>query len=110
MPVMLSDIPNHDGLSSVYFDQNMITSGRWFLTIACGFSSYFTIPWLIGLLGMVYLGVAAAALTELLELKDKLMKENGSFAGEMPASLAASATPLKSGKLAEATDALMVLG
>ena len=29
LPVMLSDIPNHDGLSSMYFDQNMITSGRW---------------------------------------------------------------------------------
>ena len=31
LPAMLSDIPNHDGLSSMYFDQNMITSGRWFL-------------------------------------------------------------------------------
>ena len=42
MPVMLSDIPNHDGLGSLYFDQNMITSGRWFLMIACGFSSFFS--------------------------------------------------------------------
>ncbi len=69
MPVMLSDIPNHDGLASMYFDQNMITSGRWFLTVACGFSSYYTIPWLIGLLGLVFLGLAAAALTELLEIE-----------------------------------------
>ena len=52
MPVLVSDIPNHDGLASMYFDQNMITSGRWFLTIACGFSSYYTLPWLIGLLGV----------------------------------------------------------
>ena len=49
-PIMLSDIPNHDGLASMYFDQNMITSGRWFLTVACGISSYFTLPWLIGML------------------------------------------------------------
>ena len=69
MPVMLSDIPNHDGLSSIYFDQNMITSGRWFLTVACGISSYFTIPWVIGLLGLFYLSLAAAALTELLEIR-----------------------------------------
>ena len=55
LPVMVSDIPNHDGLSSMYFDQNMITSGRWFLTVACGISSYFTLPWLIGLLALVYL-------------------------------------------------------
>lgn len=69
MPVLLSDIPNHDGLDSLYFDQNMITSGRWFLSVACGFSSYYTLPWLIGVLGLLFLGVAAAALCELLEVR-----------------------------------------
>ncbi len=69
MPMLLSDIPNHDGLDSMYFDQNMITSGRWFLSVACGFSSYYTIPWVIGLLGLTFLGVAAAALCELLEVR-----------------------------------------
>ncbi len=71
LPVMISDIPNHDGLSSMYFDQNMITSGRWFLTVACGFSSYFTIPWMIGLLALFFLALTAVVLTELLELEDK---------------------------------------
>ncbi len=70
MPVLLSDIPNHDGLGSMYFDQNMITSGRWFLTVACGFSSYYTVPWVIGLLGLFFLGLAAAALAALLEIRD----------------------------------------
>ena len=69
MPVLVSDIPNHDGLSSMYFDQNMITSGRWFLMVACGFSSFYTIPWLIGVLGLIFLSFAAAALTELLEVR-----------------------------------------
>lgn len=69
MPVLLSDIPNHDGLDSMYFDQNMITSGRWFLMAACGFSSFFTIPWMIGLLGILFLGVTSAALTEILAIK-----------------------------------------
>ena len=73
LPVMLSDIPNHDGLSSMYFDQNMITSGRWFLSVACGLSSYFTIPWIIGLIGLFWLALAAVALTELLELTDPLV-------------------------------------
>lgn len=68
LPVMLSDIPNHDGLSSMYFDQNMITSGRWFLTVACGFSSYFTIPWVIGLIGMLWLSLSSVVLTETMEL------------------------------------------
>ena len=70
MPVMLSDVPNHDGLSSMYFDQNMITSGRWFLMIACGFSSFYTLPWVIGLLGLLFLGLCAAALTEVLDVKN----------------------------------------
>ncbi len=69
MPIMLSDIPNHDGLDSMYFDQNMITSGRWFLMAACGFSSFYTIPWVIGLLGLVFLGLTAAVMAELLELR-----------------------------------------
>ena len=73
LPVMLSDIPNHDGLSSMYFNQNMITSGRWFLSVACGFSSYFTIPWIIGLIGLLWLALTAVALTELLELADPLV-------------------------------------
>lgn len=73
LPAMLSDIPNHDGLDSLYFDQNMITSGRWFLTVACGASSYYTLPWVIGLIGLFWLGIAAAALTELLELTNPLV-------------------------------------
>lgn len=69
MPVLLSDIPNHDGLDSIYFDQNMITSGRWFLTVACGISSYYTLPWVIGLLGLLYLSCAAAVICEILEVR-----------------------------------------
>lgn len=70
--VLLGDFPNHDGLSSMYFDQNMITSARWFLTVACGISSYFTLPWLIGLLSLLFLGIGAAALVEFLEIDDTI--------------------------------------
>ena len=72
LPILLRDIPNHDGLGSLYFDQNMITSGRWFLTVACGVSSYFAVPWIIGLLGLLYLGLASAVLAELFELKSSI--------------------------------------
>lgn len=70
LPVMTSDIPNHDGLDSLYFSQNMITSGRWFLSVACGFSSFYSVPWVIGLLGMFFLALAAAVLIELLQVKE----------------------------------------
>lgn len=69
LPMMVRDIPNHDGLASMYFDQNMITSGRWFLTIACGFSSYFTIPWLIGLLSLLFLAGTATLLVDFFQVK-----------------------------------------
>jgi hypothetical protein len=73
LPVILSDIPNHDGLDSMYFDQNMITSGRWFLTVACGFSSYYTIPWVIGIIGIFFLACTSVALTELLDVESSIV-------------------------------------
>ena len=86
MPVLLSDIPNHDGLASMYFDQNMITSGRWFLSVACGFSSYYTVPWVIGLIGLLFLGLAAAAVTELLEVdREWAIVLNGGLLAAFPA-------------------------
>ncbi len=69
LPIMLSDIPNHDGLASIYFDQNMTVSGRWFLSVACGFSSYYSLPWVIGLLAILILAVTAVLLTEVLEIE-----------------------------------------
>lgn len=71
MPVLTADIPNHDGLDSMYFDQNMITSGRWFLMVACGFSSFYSLPWLIGILSVFFLGLTSVALTEFLELHSR---------------------------------------
>ena len=71
LPVMIGDYPNHDGLASMYFDQNMITSGRWFLGAACGISSYFALPWVIGLFSLFFLGIGAAALIEFLEVKSE---------------------------------------
>ncbi len=70
MPMLVSDIPNHDGLFSQYFDQNMITSGRWFLGTACGISSYFSLPWLSGILSLIYIAIAAAVLNDILEIKN----------------------------------------
>ena len=70
LPIMLSDIPNHDGLASIYFDQNMIVSGRWFLSIACGFSSYYSLPWVIGLLAIGILAITSVLLVEVLEIEN----------------------------------------
>ncbi|MCD8379217.1 MAG: glucosyltransferase domain-containing protein [Lachnospiraceae bacterium] len=67
--IFMSDIPNHDGLSGIHFDQNMITSGRWFLTVACHISTDYTLPWVIGLLSLFYLGMTAVLLCRFFHLK-----------------------------------------
>ena len=67
MPAMLMDVPNHDGLSSMHFSQNMITSGRWFLGAACALSSFYTVPWIIGLIGMLELAATAVLLVRIFE-------------------------------------------
>jgi len=69
MRVFVSDIPNHDGMSSLFFDQNMITSGRWFLRVACGISSDYTLPWVIGVLCVCYLAVTAVLLQRFFKVK-----------------------------------------
>lgn len=71
-PMMIRDIPNHDGLDSMHFSQNMIISGRWFLSVACGISSYYTLPWLIGILAMIYLGLTCVFLVDFLEVEDTI--------------------------------------
>ncbi|MBR3761973.1 MAG: glucosyltransferase domain-containing protein [Lachnospiraceae bacterium] len=69
MRIFVHDIPNHDGMSSLFFDQNMITSGRWFLRVACGISSDYTLPWVIGVLCVLYLALTAVFLQRFLDIK-----------------------------------------
>ncbi len=71
--VFVGDFPNHDGLNSMYSSQNMIASGRWFLSIACGISSYFTLPWIIGLLSLFYIALTAVLLVSILEIKQSFI-------------------------------------
>ncbi len=70
MPAMLMDVPNHDGLSSMYFSQNMITSGRWFLAVVCAASSFYTVPWIIGLIGLLELAVTAVLIKRIFEIEN----------------------------------------
>lgn len=73
MVALTNDIPNHDGLASMYFDQNMITSGRWFLGLTCGISSYYSLPWLIGVLSIIYIAASSIVLVKLLDVTDEIL-------------------------------------
>ena len=64
---------NGDGFVNRYADQNIIASGRWFLSIACGFSSYFDLPWVNGLFAVFFVAVTSAVVVEILDIKNKIV-------------------------------------
>ncbi len=67
--VFTNYLPNWDGLNNLYDPQNTIHLGRCFLTLACGISSYYDLPWVNGLLSLVYIGITAVLVCELLEVR-----------------------------------------
>lgn len=66
-------LPNHDSLENYYSDQNILGSGRWALSVACGISSYFDLPWVIGLLSCIYIALTAAVIITLLKVKNPVL-------------------------------------
>jgi len=72
MPALSFDIPNHDGLDSVYSNQDLLTSGRWFLGTACSISSFYSLHWVIGLLALIYLALSAVFVVKLLKVETPL--------------------------------------
>ncbi|MEE1281346.1 MAG: glucosyltransferase domain-containing protein [Acutalibacteraceae bacterium] len=61
-------LPNHDSIWNMYSDQNMIASGRWFLSIACGFSSYLDLPWVNGVLSLICIALTAVVIVEVFKI------------------------------------------
>lgn len=62
-------IPNSDGLSRIFDEQQMTVSGRWFLHFASMFHGYLQAPGLIGGLSLVFLGAAAALIVDALQMR-----------------------------------------
>lgn len=64
--------PNHDYPYNIYGDQFgwPLMLGRWFLEPATAVSSHFFLPWVIGLLSVLYVAVAAAFIIGILEIRN----------------------------------------
>ena len=69
----VNTLPNHDSVYNYYSDQNVLGSGRWALSVACGISSYYDLPWVIGILSSVFIGFTAAVITALFKLKNLVL-------------------------------------
>ena len=75
-------IPNSDGLSRVYDLQQMTVSGRWFLHYASALNDFTQMPAVIGLLSLLFLGLAAALAVDLLAIRSRVL---GGLAGAVMA-------------------------
>ena len=67
--VFVNYLPNWDGINNLYDPQNTIHLGRCFLTLACGISSYYDLPWVNGLLSLFYIAISAVLICELLQIR-----------------------------------------
>ena len=66
-------LPNHDSVYNYYSDQNVLGSGRWALSLACGISSYYDLPWINGLLCCLYIALTAAVIVALFNIKNPIL-------------------------------------
>ena len=64
-------IPNWDSLVFRYDSQNMLSMGRWFLPIASAPSSFYDLPWITGLLAILFFGLGAVCICKMFEVKKK---------------------------------------
>ena len=66
-------LPNQDAFYNYYSDQNVLGSGRWALTFACGISSYFDLPWVIGLISCVFIALTASVIVAIFQLRNPVL-------------------------------------
>ena len=66
-------LPNHDSVYNYYSDQNILGSGRWALSMACGISSYYDLPWVIGLISCVFIALTVVVIVALFKMKNPVL-------------------------------------
>lgn len=64
-------IPNWDGLVFRYDAQWMIGLGRWFLAVVCSLSSFYDLPFLNGLIAILFHGFGAVCICKILNIQKK---------------------------------------
>ncbi len=68
--MLTNKLPNHDYVYNIHGDQLIwpLSLGRWFLNAVTSLSSYFSLPWVIGVLTILYLALAAVFVIAILDL------------------------------------------
>ena len=65
-------LPNWDSLVFRYDPQNMVALGRWFLPIVCAPSSFYDLPWLAGLLALIFHGLGALCICAMFRVQKNI--------------------------------------
>lgn len=65
-------LPNWDSLVFRYDPQNMVALGRWFLPVVCAPSSFYDLPWLAGLLALVFHALGAVCICHMFRIRQKI--------------------------------------
>ena len=65
-------LPNWDSLVFRYDSQNMVAMGRWFLPVASAVSSFYDLPWITGLMAILFHAVGAVLIVKILDVKKGL--------------------------------------
>lgn len=69
----LNMLPNWDTLMDYYYPtNNMVHQGRHLQIIGCMFSSFHDIPWITGLLCLLYISVSIILIIEILDMHDAI--------------------------------------
>ena len=65
-------LPNWDSLVFRYDPQNMIGLGRWFLPVVCAFTSFYDLPFLNGIIAIIFHALSAAIICRILNVNKKI--------------------------------------
>ncbi|MBO5408386.1 MAG: glucosyltransferase domain-containing protein [Clostridia bacterium] len=65
-------IPNWDSLVFRYDSQNMTALGRWFLPVVCSFSSFFDLPFVNGMLAILFHSLGAVVICKMFDIRKNI--------------------------------------
>jgi len=71
--IYTNTIPNFDGISRVYEEQQMTISGRWFLHYASWLHGFTQMPMVIGILSMLFLSAAAVLIIRIFRIESNIV-------------------------------------
>lgn len=79
-------LPNLDSIMNYYSNQNILASGRWALSLACGLSSYYDLPWVIAIFSCLFISLTVVVIIKLFKIDNPiLITLIGALIGSSPA-------------------------